>query len=82
MGGQGYLLSKLERKYNLNKPKLKRNDETTKMVKLIQKQTLQITLTLRKSDIANVNLIIPCKDLLQMIKLNKIDEDTDIFSFL
>ena len=51
------------------------------MVKLIQKQTLQIIITLRKSDIANVNLIIPCKDLLQMIKLNKIDEDTDIFSY-
>ena len=51
------------------------------MVKLIQKQILQITITLRKSDIANVNLIIPCKDLLKIIKLNKIDEDTEIFSY-
>ena len=38
----------------------------------IQNRAEQITITMRKSNIAYVNLIIPCKNLLQMIKLNKL----------
>ena len=49
----------------------------------IQNQALQITITMRKSNISNINLtcIIPCKSLLQMIRLNKIDDDSDIYSY-
>ena len=41
----------------------------------IQNRAEQITITMRKSNIAYVNLIIPCKDPLQ------IDDYRDIFSY-